>query len=107
MTTSSTSTTGWAPTTVISEHRRCNSSLFTSEKISLKVLDLGHPRSRTLRAGREVPEHEDARNRRREGGKKQTSILQPKYDGGHNPRISECAEGPAREAPSIFIPPCS
>jgi len=92
---------------VTSEHRQSNSSLFTSEKISRKVPDLGHPRSGNLRASREMSEHEDARNCRREGCKKQTRILQPEYDGGHNPRIGGCPEGPVRKTLSISTLPCS
>ena len=85
----STSTTGWAPTMVISEYHGSSPTLCTSEKTHHKVPHLGHSRSRNVRPSRKMPEHEDARDRCREGGKKQTSILQPEYDGGHNSRIGE------------------
>ena len=93
-TTFSTSTTGWAPTMATSEYRGSSPTLCTSEKSHHKVPDLRHSRSRNVRPSCEMSKHEDARDRCRQGGKKQTSILQPEYDGGHNPRIGEHPDDP-------------
>lgn len=51
-----------------------------------------------------MSEYEDARDRCREGSKKQTSIFQPEYDGGHNSRIGERSDGPTHETHSVPTP---
>ena len=54
-----------------------------------QILDLGHPGSRNVRAGREMSEHEDPRGGRSQGGEEQASVLQPEYDGSHNTGAGE------------------
>ena len=53
---------------------------------SQSVSHSGHPWPRNLWSGGEVSKYENTRDRRGESSEKQTCILQPEYDGGHDPR---------------------
>ena len=49
----------------------------------------GYPGTGNVWTGGEMSEYEDARGSRGQSGEEQACVLQPKYDGGDDPRIGE------------------